>query len=164
MRAAARLRLWLCVFVLSSADEHAHTIAHTHAHARARARAHTHKNDTPHTPHAHACAVPGAELDGVYPVRVPADSKHIEAAIDAGVGPHEEVDTNSTRVVIMGSSFIGMEVAAYLAATRKGTCSSRGLCAGCLACVGVHARGSHAVRVCACLRAGCAPLCGRGSG
>eukprot|EP00753_Platysulcus_tardus_P008014 PLAT15554.3.p1 GENE.PLAT15554.3~~PLAT15554.3.p1 ORF type:complete len:851 (+),score=393.33 PLAT15554.3:1037-3589(+) len=53
---------------------------------------------------------PGWQLDNIFTLRYPGDSAGIEAAVTSG-------DVQS--VVIIGSSFIGMEAAAYLRARKK---------------------------------------------
>lgn len=55
---------------------------------------------------------PGAELANIFPLREGAHAAGIEAAVDA-------VGAARVRVVIVGSSFIGMEAAAYLVASKK---------------------------------------------
>jgi len=55
---------------------------------------------------------PGAESSGIFPLREGVHSKGIEDAFNA-LGPKK------ARVVIVGSSFIGMEAAAYLVASKK---------------------------------------------
>jgi NADPH-dependent 2,4-dienoyl-CoA reductase/sulfur reductase-like enzyme len=55
---------------------------------------------------------PGADLRNVFPLRDLAHAQGIEAAIDAAGGPA------ACPVVIVGSSFIGMEAAAYLKANK----------------------------------------------
>lgn len=55
---------------------------------------------------------PGAELDNIFALREGAHSAAIEAAVDA-------VGVAKVRIVIVGSSFIGMEAAAYLLGNKK---------------------------------------------
>ena len=60
--------------------------------------------------------VPGADFDGVFTLRSLADADRIIAAAGEGKGGKKGKD--GKRAVIIGSSFIGMEVAASLAGGR----------------------------------------------
>lgn len=55
---------------------------------------------------------PGAELANIFPLREGAHSEGIEKLVDS-------IGADKVKVVIVGSSFIGMEAAAYLVGSKK---------------------------------------------
>lgn len=59
--------------------------------------------------------LPGADLPGVFAVRVADDAARITAALDEAAAARD----GGARVVIVGASFVGMEVAATIAASGK---------------------------------------------
>lgn len=56
--------------------------------------------------------IPGSDLPNIFGVRTPRDAHAIERLVTPSHG-------RQPRVIIVGSSFIGMEVAAYLAQVKK---------------------------------------------